>query len=300
MSPLQQEVGKHHLRINIESKWFTDPRRFELAELVGGLEMSDGVMVAAWVLSQEFWSNGRLPVPVFKFSTLKHWQEILQVGLARTKNKTVYVCGSREHHEWIAKHKEGCKKGGQKGGGSNKLLKSKENESNTPSNTQATPEQLKSKSLPLPLTLPLSQSEKIQSCANPDENTQSGAEPSGSLDVLNQFDKNHESQEACNGFDLEAIYQAYPRRLGSQAKAQGMTRLKRLATTEEKYTAIMAGVEQYAQECLARKITGTEFVKSFGSFFGKHGPWREYAQGEVQLPSSAISSIKNNYNPETA
>lgn len=277
-------------RINLDDFWFGDHRRITLAAklnesrnypLQDALAIADSAAIMAWRLAAKHYLERRDgTVPADRFRSLSFAQELIDCDLAQDVGDRVLIRGAKDRLGYIGQKQDAGKRSGEKRA--------------TGVNERSTSVQPRSTgangSEPLVLVLPLSQSEKIQSCANPDENTQSGAEPSGSLDVLNQFDKNHESQEACNGFDLEAIYQAYPRRLGSQAKAQGMARLKKLVTSEEKRLAILEGVEQYARECLATGKTGTSYVKTFGAFFGNQGPWKEYANAEVEEVNQPQSS----------
>lgn len=117
------------MRINVESAWFTDERRFKLAELVGSIHLADGMMVEAWRLSQEFWAAGRKMIPAYVFSKIENYQKIFEASLAKDRNGLVYVCGSKQLHDWAVKRKEAASLGGKKGGGSNKSKKSLEKDS---------------------------------------------------------------------------------------------------------------------------------------------------------------------------
>jgi len=129
------------MRINIESQWLIDDRRFKLAELVGNIYIADGMMIEAWRMSQELWANGRRLVPRLLFEKIENSEKIIESGLAEVQGNLIYIRGTKEHHEWSAKWKEGSRKGGKKGGGSNKVLKSLENDSKAPTKAQARHEQ---------------------------------------------------------------------------------------------------------------------------------------------------------------
>ncbi len=78
-------------------------------------------------------------------------------------------------------------------------------------------------------------------------------------------------------FNLEDIYQQYPKRLGNQRKSVGLKRLKALVSGEEDFKLALLAVSNYKKHCDNNSKTGTEFVKQFGSFFDSHGDWREWA-----------------------
>jgi hypothetical protein len=73
-----------------------------------------------------------------------------------------------------------------------------------------------------------------------------------------------EENKCC--FDFEPIYQAYPKRKGSQAKAEGMNQLKKTIKTQEQYDNLKRAVEIYHQLCTEKKDVGTEFVMQFKRF----------------------------------
>lgn len=118
-------------RINIENEWWTDERRFKLAEALGSLRYADGIAVEVWKLSQEFWGNGRRKIPFYIFKTIENYQVLLDVNLAVKHRETIYIRGTRQFHEWYALSKAASSKGG-------KSLKkgAKRNASNQPSETQ--------------------------------------------------------------------------------------------------------------------------------------------------------------------
>ena len=95
-------------RINIEEKWWSDPRRTMLViEL--GLE-ADSAMLNAIRLSQDhngesFDARGVMP---------DRWIQALgKVGLALGTPESFYVKGSKEYHEWIQGQRANASKGGK-------------------------------------------------------------------------------------------------------------------------------------------------------------------------------------------
>jgi hypothetical protein len=80
-------------------------------------------------------------------------------------------------------------------------------------------------------------------------------------------------------FDLERVYQAYPKKLG---KSEGMSRLKAMIKTDEDYQAFEKAVANYAAYIKREKIEA-RFIKQFSSFVGsqKVQPWRDYLDDDV-------------------
>lgn len=103
-------------RLNIEEKWWTDPRRFSLAAALGDIRIADGLMIEAWKLSQSFWGNGRKKVPYYAFTQIKDHGLLFEHDLASKHGGFVYVCGTHEFHDWYASLKESSAKGGKSKG----------------------------------------------------------------------------------------------------------------------------------------------------------------------------------------
>ena len=99
-------------RIQIDDDWLTDPRRFKLSALLGSDIIADGTMVAAWVCAQNFWRNGKKPIPRAVFDRLKNSKEIIETGLAKQIGASIYIRGSRRLFEWLIKAQDDGKAGG--------------------------------------------------------------------------------------------------------------------------------------------------------------------------------------------
>ena len=101
-------MGVYMPRINIEEKWWSDPRRGRLADKLGR-RYADGLMMEAWRLSQEFNGESFEWKPYFE----KHEVEALaSVCLADAQDELIYIKGSKEHHDWITKKRQSAMKGG--------------------------------------------------------------------------------------------------------------------------------------------------------------------------------------------
>jgi hypothetical protein len=100
-------------RINVEEKWWTDERRYKLAEILGSIYEADGLALAAWKLAQEFYGRGRRRVPVLEFQKIHKYEFLFQTNLAQIVGDVVYVSGTKEHHKWYAQRVAASAKGGK-------------------------------------------------------------------------------------------------------------------------------------------------------------------------------------------
>lgn len=91
------------------------------------------------------------------------------------------------------------------------------------------------------------------------------------------------------GFDLEAIYEAYPRRKGDQRKRLGLKRLQGLIKTEADFELAMRAVKGYKAHLMGQSKVGTEFVKMFSSFWDPLGDWKAWAQKPERNASAEIT-----------
>lgn len=105
---LAETKARNMPRINIEDKWWSDPRRTNLIMKIG--YESDAAMVNAIKISQTYCGEA------FDASELlpAHWIDaLLSVGLAIGKPTLFYLKGSKEHHKWILEQRERGRKGAQ-------------------------------------------------------------------------------------------------------------------------------------------------------------------------------------------
>jgi hypothetical protein len=97
-------------RINIEDKWWTDPRRESLAKSLGNPLLADGLMIRAWRLSIEYWAKNQL-IPKHIWDSLEHGSNIIEHNLATIEQEGVYVRGSKESHDWVKLREKSVKAG---------------------------------------------------------------------------------------------------------------------------------------------------------------------------------------------
>ena len=100
-------------RLNVDEKWWNDPRRFEFILLVGDEELADGLMLRFWHLAQHYWKNFKQLIPRYEFEKIRHHESLLKVGLACQKKNSIYVRGSKEYHSWLLVYQASGSKGGK-------------------------------------------------------------------------------------------------------------------------------------------------------------------------------------------
>ncbi len=89
-------------RVNVERKFFQDPRFRVLVTVVGDQEKAVGMAVCAWFLAQPFWLKERGLVPTVLFQAAGYGP-LVTVGLAELRPEGVYVKGIEAQFEWIEK-----------------------------------------------------------------------------------------------------------------------------------------------------------------------------------------------------
>ncbi len=121
-------------RININDKLWSDPRFDALKIMVGNEFVAIGIVVKAFRMAQEFWSDGEKLIPaetwdLYPFSYLE------KAGLADRTDSGIYVKGSQDNFDWLSKKRAAGKAGGLKSVqsrqnkyGTTKVLKSGQNE----------------------------------------------------------------------------------------------------------------------------------------------------------------------------
>jgi heme-degrading monooxygenase HmoA len=78
-------------------------------------------------------------------------------------------------------------------------------------------------------------------------------------------------------FNLEQIYQEYPRRRGQANKGKGIEKLRKLIKSRTDFELALAAVRGYRLHLISQGKVNTEFVKMFSSFWDSQGDWKEWA-----------------------
>lgn len=139
-------------RLNVSDDWFlSDPRRDKLTKILGCHFKADGMALAGWRLAQRYWKDEKqlIPLEIWEMGDL---QPLLDCGLAAIHDDGVYVCGTKDHHDWIYCRVEAGRTGGKANGSKNKQSEANE-----------------SKRKPLSLSLSLSKKEDMSEPAGSDD-----------------------------------------------------------------------------------------------------------------------------------
>lgn len=116
-------IGDLVARINIEDSLFRDRRFLQLCIAVGDPDRALGMMVNAWLTAFDYWKQDRKNIPRLAWLERCLNNSIIECGLARIVNEDeIYVCGTREHHDWYHQRVAAGRRGG---------LKSQEKKSST-------------------------------------------------------------------------------------------------------------------------------------------------------------------------
>lgn len=85
-------------------------------------------------------------------------------------------------------------------------------------------------------------------------------------------------------FDLEKIYNEYPKRLGATNKKKGISYLQKKILNQEKFALAFAAAQNYNRYAVSNGKVKTEFVMQFSKFFGPDDPWLEWAEINNDAP----------------
>lgn len=98
-------------RINVEDKWYDDPRRITLIEKIGQLA-TDGTALQIWRVAQNYYRLETL-IPREVFFSIKHGPDFITAGLAVESDGGVYIRGSTECFKWIGSRKGSGRRGAE-------------------------------------------------------------------------------------------------------------------------------------------------------------------------------------------
>lgn len=109
-----------------------------------------------------------------------------------------------------------------------------------------------------------------------------------------RVDKSREEKEekhtadavTCVSTVFEEAWSAYPKREGSNSKADALKQWKARVKAGVAESDMLAGVKRYAAFCAAKGKVGTEFVKQAAVFLGKGEHWKaDYTVNSTELPA---------------
>lgn len=107
-------------RLNIDERYWSDPRRAQLIARLGCHFKADGMMLNAWKLAEQFWVPSKNPIPIKLWNEAQLDSALVVLGFAEhVEAEHVYVLGSEEMFAWRFKKMEAGKKGGLKNKGKN-------------------------------------------------------------------------------------------------------------------------------------------------------------------------------------
>lgn len=122
-------------RMNVEEKWWSDPRRGRLILLLKNHLLADGAMLNAWKLAERYWVPDRKLIPLNVWEEAEMPEEIFTVSLATREEFGIKVRGIEDEFEWRSQRREAGRKGGkQKQANSSKTL---QDQTNLPSSSSS-------------------------------------------------------------------------------------------------------------------------------------------------------------------
>ena len=99
-------------RINIEEKWWGDPRRQAICDAAGDAYKIDGVFLHIIKCAQEYIKDNS-PIPEKIFSSFPFSTLFIEHGLCELSENGVWIDDHKRHIGWLAKRVEAGRKGGK-------------------------------------------------------------------------------------------------------------------------------------------------------------------------------------------
>ncbi len=99
-------------RINVEEKWWTDPRRDKLIRLIGDSDVADGRAIKLWRLAQSYWVKQYALIPDNIFIHFPDFEKLIECGLVQKTEAGFYTRGAKEFLTWNTERRESGRIGG--------------------------------------------------------------------------------------------------------------------------------------------------------------------------------------------
>lgn len=234
-------------RINVEDSIYKDPRFIDLIVRSGGcLDRALGIMVRTWTVAQEFYLRPSGMVPLKVWNDRRIPMSVVEAGLAEIVGDFVRVKGDHEQFKWLKQRSDAGRK-------------NIEEFNQRPSTTDDGRPSSSSSSFSF-------SSSDSDSFSN--SKTKTRKKPKSAI------------ADVCP-FDLESVYQKYPRKEG---KGPGLKSLAKQLRCQSDFDSFATAVENYAKATAGRD---TEHIKMFSSFVGSDRsdyPWREWVEYQPRQP----------------
>ena len=251
-------------RINFEDRWWTGAHRKKLIKLAGSEEMADGIAAGWWRLAQEYWGNGRKPVPLSVFELIEAGPKLIEAKLAKVEANGVYASGAAEAFDWLNDRREAGRKGGKK---------SAERPRDAMGRLQKKPKQKPNEEIANPPYHQTSGSGSYSGSYSKEENT-----------IL----PDSAEAESRRVFDFESLYKKFPRKQGT---SRGMKICKAQVRSQDDYGLLSRAIDRYVNHCNTN-ATDPKFIKHFSTFMGEWRDWLEADTGTVSRPEAEMPEWK--------
>jgi hypothetical protein len=239
-------------RINVEDSLWADPRLVRLSIMLGSQLTAVGAVVVGWRVAQKYWCPDRLPIPESVFLEAGLPEELVTAGMADRVKGGIRMRGCEEHFAWWFQKQ----KAGANGGKSSAKRPRDAKGRMLPKDSKRHPSDI--------------QAETSHSQAS------SSSSSSSSSSVSTSISESKSKSEIQNTWAVEwtaRLYEAYPKRDGSNRKKAAVAQLQKMLTSVEVAERMLVAIQKYKAHCDAKGETGTSFVKQFKTFLGEWEEW---------------------------
>ena len=243
------------MRINVESEWFSDPRRTRLADIVGNFYLADGLAINAWVLAFHFWKKREL-IPHHAWSGSGLPESLFECGLAENRPEGIYVRGCSSHFEWYHKKCDALKKNASKAGKKSAQMRREKYGTAQPNAKNPEPNPNGSRT----------DGERTPNASNASSSSSSSSSSSKKNNIYRSSDDDPFE------INLEKVYDAYPLKKG---KSKGMDKLRKQIKTKSDLQKLEKAVENYKRSVEKDRRLGFKELnyKHFSTFVGEWMDW---------------------------
>lgn len=232
-------------RINIEEKFWFDPRFKLLIKKIGSEPTAIGTLILFWRLAQEFWKNEKTLIPDKSFKILEFNDLLIECEFAVKTENGIYAKGSERQFQWYLSGLKQRQSASIKGG----LTRS-----------QNAQRDKNGHFLPA----------DIQPTSSRDQPTSRSSSSSSSSSKKKNNILAPKVADELAGW-LEEIYEAYPKRRNTK-KALGLSRLAKVVRDRTMVDRIKNSISKYSQY-LKRTGKNGEFIKQFSTFVNEWQEW---------------------------
>lgn len=252
-------------RINIEDSLYIDIRFQDLIRFCNNdIEKALGAFARLLIIGQQYWKKDRSLIPKHIWVSQRLNNGLIEVGLVEEKDHGFYVKGAEEAFAWIFSRTQNGQKGGKnKSTNDTNVDQNDTNVDQSDTNVdQSDTSQLDAQEISVlsdfnTLGDSIDKHRQAQrSIAKPHTHSHTHTQDNNTFVQSSLITTNKKL------FNLETLYEKYPKKIG---KKKGLERLTRKIKTQTDFDNCSLAIDRYAEYC-KQNNTEKQFIKQFDTF----------------------------------